>query len=114
MLLGGIAKNIIIIGDQKQLGQPVQGSHPGDSGKSVLDYLLEGKETISDNKGIFLNKTYRLHPNINDFISENFYENKLIINQENAIRKIDYKKNSLIKSEGIHTILMDHKDCITN
>ena len=71
---------------------------------------MEGKETISDNKGIFLNKTYRLHPNINDFISENFYEDRLIINQENAIRKIDYKKNSLIKSEGIHTILMDHKD----
>ena len=108
--LGGIAKNIILVGDSQQLGQPVQGSHPGDSGKSVLDYLLEGKETISDNKGIFLNKTYRLHPNINDFISENFYENRLIINQENAIRKIDYKKNSLIKSEGIHTILMDHKD----
>ena len=33
--LGGIAKNIILVGDQQQLGQPTQGSHPNDSGKSV-------------------------------------------------------------------------------
>ena len=26
-----------------KLGQPTQGSHPGESGYSVLDYLLEGK-----------------------------------------------------------------------
>ena len=28
-----------------QLGQPVK-NHPGESGKSVLDYLLQGKDTI--------------------------------------------------------------------
>ena len=108
--LGGITKNIILIGDQMQLGQPTQGSHPGESGCSVLDYLLEGKDTIADNKGIFLNKTYRLHPKINSFISENFYEDRLLANQENINRKIEYKKNSIIKSEGIHTILMSHDD----
>ena len=59
--LGGIAKNIILVGDQMQLGQPVQGSHPGESGKSVLDYLLQGKDTILDSHGVFLKKTYRLH-----------------------------------------------------
>ena len=108
--LGGISKNIILVGDQMQLGQPTQGSHPGNSGDSVLDFLLQGKDTISDNKGIFLNKTFRLHPNINNFTSENFYENKLLINEKNINRKISYKKNSIIKSDGIHTILMDHKD----
>ena len=51
--LGGIAKNIILVGDQMQLGQPVQGSHPGESGKSVLDYLLQGKDTIPDSHGYF-------------------------------------------------------------
>ena len=108
--LGGIAKNIILVGDQMQLGQPVQGSHPGESGKSVLDYLLQGKDTIPDSHGIFLKKTYRLHPNLNNFISENFYENRLLINEKNINRKIDYKKNSIIQSEGIHTILMKHED----
>ena len=108
--LGGIAKNIILVGDQMQLGQPVQGSHPGESGKSVLDFLLEGKDTIGENKGIFLNKTYRLHPSINDFTSKNFYENRLLINDHNINRQIEYKKNSIITKEGIHTILMNHKN----
>ena len=31
-----IAKNIIIVGDKLQLGSPVQGNHPNDSGKSIL------------------------------------------------------------------------------
>ena len=107
--LGGIAKNIILIGDQMQLGQPTQGAHPGESGYSVLDYLLEGKDTIPEDKGIFLNKTYRLHPNINSFISENFYEGRLLVDQANINRKLEYKKNSIIKAEGIHTILMNHE-----
>ena len=108
--LGGIAKNIILVGDNAQLSQPVKGNHPGESGKSVLDYLLQGKDTILDSHGVFLKKTYRLHPNLNDFISENFYENRLLINEKNINRKIDYKKSSIIQSEGIHTILMKHED----
>ena len=108
--LGGIAKNIVLVGDQQQLGQPTQGSHPNDSGKSVLDYLLEDSDTISPDKGIFLNKTFRLHPNINLFTSENFYENRLLVNENNINRKIEYKKNSIIKNEGIHTVLMKHQD----
>ena len=79
-----------------QLGQPTQGSHPGESGYSVLDYLLEGKDTIPEDKGIFLNKTYRLHPNINSFISENFYEGRLVVDQANINRKIEYKKIVLL------------------
>ena len=70
-----------------QLGQPTQGFHPGESGSSVLDYLLQGKDTISNERGIFLNKTYRLHPNINSFTSNNFYEGRLLINKENENRK---------------------------
>ena len=108
--LGGIAKNIVLVGDQQQLGQPVVGSHPGQSGKSVLDYLLENKDTVSPEKGIFLNRTFRLHPNINTFTSENFYEGRLLTNSNNINRKIEYSSDCMIKTEGIHTILMDHKD----
>jgi uncharacterized protein len=30
------AKNLVLLGDQMQLEQPVQGSHPGDAGLSAL------------------------------------------------------------------------------
>ena len=48
------AKNIILMGDQMQLSQPSQGSHPDESGQSILEYLLQDHATISDDLGIFL------------------------------------------------------------
>ena len=70
-------KNIILMGDQMQLGQPTQGSHPEDSGLSILDYLLHAMPTIPDNMGVFLGTTYRMHAAVNQFISEAIYEGKL-------------------------------------
>ena len=34
--MGLSARNLVLIGDQMQLGQPIQGVHPGDSGQAVL------------------------------------------------------------------------------
>ena len=48
------AKNIVIIGDQMQLSSPISAVHPGDSGQSLPEYLLENNDTISSNKGIFI------------------------------------------------------------
>jgi len=108
--LGSTTKNIVLIGDQLQLGQPLSGSHPGDSGKSILDYLLEDKDTVPENFGIFLNKTYRLHPKINNFTSPSFYDGKLLTHTNTKERKINFTKDCLINSGGIHYIQMDHED----
>ncbi|SCA55935.1 conserved hypothetical protein [Candidatus Terasakiella magnetica] len=70
-------ENIVLMGDQMQLGQPLQGSHPEDSGLSVLDYLLQEHQTIPENLGVFLPKTYRMNPVIGNFISEHIYESRL-------------------------------------
>ena len=108
--IGVIAKNIVLVGDQLQLGQPNRGSHPNDSGKSILDFLLENKDTINDKKGIFLNKTFRLHPNINTFTSASFYDGRLLTNIQSENRTIQYPKNCMIKNDGIHFIAMNHID----
>ena len=108
--IGNIAKNIILAGDQLQLGQPIKGSHPGESGKSILDYLLDGKDTIAEDKGIFLNKTFRLHPKINEFISTNFYEERLVCDESVNKRVVKFNKKLLIKNSGIHFIEMKHEN----
>ena len=108
--IGNIANNIVLIGDQNQLGQPIRGTHPNESGQSILDYLLEGKDTIPEDRGIFLNKTYRLNSKINDFISSNFYEDRLICDDRTDRRNISFNKNSLIKDSGIHFIEMNHEN----
>jgi len=108
--IGNIAKNIILIGDQNQLGQPIRGVHPNNSGQSILDYLLEGKDTIPEDRGIFLNKTYRLNSILNEFISSNFYEERLICDERTDKRIIKFNKKSLIKNDGIHYVEMNHKN----
>jgi uncharacterized protein len=75
--MGGSTKNLVLVGDQMQLGQPTQAIHPGDSGLSALDYLLQGKATIGPEQGVFLAETRRLHPSICRYISDAFYDSRL-------------------------------------
>ena len=83
------ASNLILMGDQMQLGQPSQGTHPADSGLSVLDYLLHETPTIPDDMGVFLGITYRMHSKVNRFISEHIYEDKLESHPDNDKRIIE-------------------------
>ena len=71
------AQTVILLGDPQQLEQPTQGTHPDGTGVSALDHLLNGRQTIASDEGLFLGVTFRLHPKICSFISEMFYENKL-------------------------------------
>lgn len=71
-------KNLVLLGDPQQLKQPQQGSHPEGTEVSSLEHVLQNKQTLSSEKGIFLNETWRLHPSLCEFISELFYENKLM------------------------------------
>ena len=41
IVLGIAAKNLILIGDQMQLANPIKGVHEGNSGKSSLEFLLQ-------------------------------------------------------------------------
>jgi hypothetical protein len=82
--MGVSAKNIVLLGDQMQLGQPIQGRHPEDSGESILDFLMDGYSTVPENRGIFLPKTYRMHPDITRFISEVSYNGRLTAETHSA------------------------------
>jgi hypothetical protein len=55
--MGVSANNIVLVGDQMQLSQPLKGSHPGRSGLSALEHLLDGAATVPPERGIFLSKT---------------------------------------------------------
>lgn len=74
---GQAARNLILLGDPQQLQQPQQGVHPDGSEVSALAHILQGQKTISEEQGIFLAKTWRMHPAICEFDSEQFYEGKL-------------------------------------
>ena len=69
--------NIILLGDPQQLKQPQQGVHPDGTEVSALEHVLQGEKTIADEHGVFLADTWRMHPSINAFVSELFYESRL-------------------------------------
>ena len=61
---GTAANNAAFEDDPMQLGQPIQGVHPGRSGESALDFLLDGLATIPLDRSIFLPTTYRMHADV--------------------------------------------------
>ena len=71
------APNMVLLGDSQQLDQPMQGMHPDGTAVSVLEHLLSGRRTIDPNRGLFLEETWRLHPEVCEFTSDAFYEGKL-------------------------------------
>lgn len=104
-------KNLVLMGDQMQLGQPIQGTHPADSGASILDYLLKDSPTIDERKGIFLNTTYRMHSAVNKFISDAVYEGKLISDEDNDKQLISIPssyKGPLNKEAGVIFLPVEH------
>ncbi|MGE0174337.1 MAG: TM0106 family RecB-like putative nuclease [Oligoflexales bacterium] len=104
------ATNIVLMGDQMQLSQPIQGTHPGESGLSVLDYLLQGKATIPEDLGIFLPRTYRMHPDICQFISDMAYDSRLKSAPNTRNCKIIASKENIMRQEtGIVYIPVQHE-----
>ncbi|MCF8506808.1 MAG: TM0106 family RecB-like putative nuclease, partial [Caulobacter sp.] len=75
--MGTAARNIVLVGDQMQLGQPIQGKHPGESGASCLEHLLQGAATVPVDRGIFLDESWRMHPDVCGWVSEAIYEGRL-------------------------------------
>jgi uncharacterized protein len=71
------ARSVVLLGDPRQLEQPIQGLHPEGSAVSALEHVLEGKPTIAADRGLFLEETWRLPPKICRFTSEAFYEDRL-------------------------------------
>ena len=82
--VAGAAHSLVLLGDPNQLPQVSQGTHPEGAEASALEHLLDGARTIAPNRGIFLSTTYRLHPDVNAFVSDAFYEHRLDPDAANA------------------------------
>ncbi len=71
------ARSLILLGDPQQLDQPLKGSHPPGADRSALAHLLDGASTMPPEQGLFLDQTWRLHPDLCRYTSEVFYEDRL-------------------------------------
>jgi predicted RecB family nuclease len=71
------ADSLVLLGDPQQLAQPSKGVHPEGAGSSALAHLLAGQHTIAGDQGVLLNRTWRMHPNLCEFVSDTFYDGQL-------------------------------------
>jgi uncharacterized protein len=77
LAMGTSARTLVLLGDPLQLAQVRQGIHPEGSGASVLEHLLGDERTIPEDRGLFLERTFRMHPDVCGFVSDAFYESRL-------------------------------------
>ena len=77
LAMGVSARNVILLGDPLQLAQVSQGVHPPGVGASVLEHLLGDAATVPEDRGVFLERSFRMHPDISAFISEIVYAGRL-------------------------------------
>lgn len=111
--MGTCAQNVVLVGDQMQLGQPVQGVHPGESGQSVLDYLLQGEPTVRPEQGLFLGESWRMHPDVCQFISDVIYGGELRSHPDCSNQRLILTGLAPegIKPTGLSFVPMSHVGC---
>jgi len=77
MAIGQATGSLVLLGDPQQLDQPLRGAHPPGAERSALGHLLDGRPILPDPEGLFLDRTWRLHPDLCAYTSEVFYAGKL-------------------------------------
>lgn len=82
------ARNLVLVGDPMQLPQPLQGAHPGRSGESALEYLMDGARVVAPDRGIFISFSRRMHPAVCSFVSAIAYEYKLSSDNGAALQSL--------------------------
>jgi predicted RecB family nuclease len=97
------AANLLLLGDPQQLPQVSQGTHPEPVDTSALDWLVDGQNTLPDERGYFLNRSYRMHPAVCAAVSALSYEGRLHSHACTATRRLDGYQ------AGVHVLAVDHQ-----
>ena len=100
------ATNVILLGDPQQLPQVSQASHPGGAGASALEHLLGDELTVPPDRGVLLETTWRMHPDVCEFISEVMYGGKLH-SHESCVGQ------SAAGQTGLRWLRAEHEGCST-
>lgn len=82
------ATRLLLLGDQQQLPQVSQGSHPEPVDQAALSWLLDSRETMPEALGYFLAETRRMHPALADVVSELSYAGRLHAHPSTAEREV--------------------------
>lgn len=100
------ARALVLLGDPQQLEQPLRGTHPPGAECSALAHLLGDAATMPPARGLFLETTWRLHPDLCRFTSEAFYEDRL--RSEPVLAGQEIRSTSVFRATGPRLIGITH------
>lgn len=106
LALSHAAKSLVLLGDPQQLQQPQKGHHPEGTEVSALAHILGDNQTIPEDKGVFLDRTWRMHPAICEYVSEMFYSGRLHPMPDNAKQRLP--ANTYFSEPGIYVRTVSH------
>ena len=112
--VGQAARNLVLVGDQMQLAQVTQGTHPGETGLSCLEYLPRTATPPSPPSSASSSaESRRMHPDVCRFISEAIYEGRLDSIPETARHRVlRAAETALVPAEtGIVWLPVEHDGC---
>ena len=101
------ARSMVLLGDPQQLSQPTQALHPDGAGISALDHLLDGHDTIPADRGVFLDRTYRMHPAITAFVSTTSYDGRLASAEGLAAQRV--QAQGALTGSGLRWLPIAHR-----
>lgn len=100
-------RNLVLLGDPMQLAQVSQGAHAKGAGGSVLQHLLGARATVPENRGVLLDTSYRMHPEICEFISKAFYDGRLGPDAPTANNRVE---SPGLMGSGLRYIPVEHSE----
>ncbi|MGA3056411.1 MAG: TM0106 family RecB-like putative nuclease [Candidatus Limnocylindrales bacterium] len=101
------ARSLVLLGDPQQLDQPLQGTHPPGAEASALGHVLAGESTMAPDRGLFLARTRRLHPDLCRFTSEAFYESRLA--SEEWLARQQLAGSGALSGTGVRFVPVAHE-----
>ena len=97
------AKNVLLLGDPQQLPQVSQGTHPEPVDTSALGWLIDGRHTLPTELGYFLDRSYRMHPDVCAAVSRLSYDDRLqSVDELTGARRLDGQQ------PGVRVLTVDH------
>jgi uncharacterized protein len=99
------ATSMVLLGDPQQLAHVSQGTHPLGAGASVLVHLLDGADTIPDDRGVLLDESWRMHPDVCHFVSNTMYDGRLSAEEHCANQRVDSPGMS---GTGLRMLSVEH------
>jgi uncharacterized protein len=107
LAVSGAAVDLILLGDPQQLAQVSKGAHPPGAEASALQHVLDGHATVAPERGVFLDRTHRMHPAVCGFVSSIAYDGRL--ESEPACAGQVVADGPLLQGNGLRWVPVEHE-----